>query len=167
MNLKNGNLSIRNAVLTDAEQLCKWWNNGEVMAHAGFPNGLGTTIERICTQIAADSGLFIIEQDGTAIGEMNYRDKGDKIASIGIKICDSTAQGKGLGTLLLTMFINELFANYGFKKIILDTNVKNKRAQRLYEKLGFKVVAVRENSWTDQIGELQSVIDYALTKEEF
>ena len=33
----------------------KWWNDGVVMAHAGFPNGLGTSAAKIEKQIANDS----------------------------------------------------------------------------------------------------------------
>ena len=39
------NLTIRQAEVADAKQLAAWWNDGAVMAHAGFPNGLGTTEE--------------------------------------------------------------------------------------------------------------------------
>lgn len=41
------NLTIRQAEVADAKQLAAWWNDGAVMAHAGFPNGLGTTEEEI------------------------------------------------------------------------------------------------------------------------
>ena len=37
-------LRIRNAVPADCRRLADWWNDGAVMAHAGFPNGLGTTL---------------------------------------------------------------------------------------------------------------------------
>lgn len=41
------NIVIRNASADDAETLCRWWNDGKVMAHAGFPKGLGTTVQKI------------------------------------------------------------------------------------------------------------------------
>jgi len=166
MNLAKGNLTIRNAMNTDAEQLCAWWNDGTIMAHAGFPNGLGTTADRIRTDISKDSDetmrLHIIERDGKPIGEIHYRNKGGGIAEIGIKICDVTHQEKGLGTTLLSMFIDALFVYYSYEKIVLDTNVNNTRAQRVYEKLGFRQVRVNENSWQDQLGQWQSSIDYEL-----
>jgi RimJ/RimL family protein N-acetyltransferase/ubiquinone/menaquinone biosynthesis C-methylase UbiE len=172
MNIAKNNLTIRNAESSDAEQLCLWWNDGKVMAHAGFPNGLNTTADEIRKDLASDNDdthrRHIIEHNGKPIGEMNYRNRGGNIAEIGIKICDFSKQEKGLGTTLLTMFINALFTQYGYDKIVLDTNAKNKRAQHVYEKkLGFKVVRVRNDSWRDQLGELQSSIDYELTKEEW
>ena len=47
MHIKYKNLTIRDAMTADAEQLTAWWNDGAVMAHAGFPNGLGTTVEEV------------------------------------------------------------------------------------------------------------------------
>ena len=55
MNIKYDQLCIRNAEKKDCEQLAKWWNDGKVMAHAGFPNGLGTTATEIEKQIVNDS----------------------------------------------------------------------------------------------------------------
>jgi predicted N-acetyltransferase YhbS/RimJ/RimL family protein N-acetyltransferase/NAD(P)H-dependent FMN reductase len=172
MNLIQGNLAIRNARPSDAEQLCAWWNDGKIMAHAGFPNGLNEQPEKIRESLAKDSDetrrRHIIEINETPIGEMNYNNNGDGVAEIGIKICNFTQQEKGLGTKLLVLFIDALFTYYGYEKIILDTNVKNERAQHVYEnKLGFKRVRVRENSWVDQLGEPQSAVDYELTKAEW
>ena len=45
MHLEHGKILIRTAVPKDAAQLCLWWNDGSVMEHAGYPNGLGTTVE--------------------------------------------------------------------------------------------------------------------------
>jgi len=164
MNLTKNNLSIRNAMPSDATQLCVWWNDGTVMAHAGFPNGLGIAVD----EINIFDGLHIIELDGKPIGEMNYHNVSDNTAAIGIKICDNTHQEKGLGTTLLSMFIDALFTYYGFDKIILDTNVKNKRAQHVYEKkLGFRFVRLNENAWKDQLGEPQSTVDYELYKTDW
>jgi len=172
MNITMNNLTIRNATSYDAELLCKWWNDGAVMAHAGFPNGINTTADKIRNSLNTDTDdthrRHIIEYNGNPIGEMNYRNKGEGIAEIGIKICDFTQQEKGLGTTLLSMFIDSLFNEYGYKKIILDTNTKNKRAQYVYEKkLGFNIVGIREQAWRDQLGVMQSAIDYALTNEEW
>ena len=47
MYLKQDNLVIRAATSEDAECLCKWWSDGAVMAHAGFPNGLKTDVDKL------------------------------------------------------------------------------------------------------------------------
>jgi RimJ/RimL family protein N-acetyltransferase len=171
MYIRNNNLTIRNATSKDASILCKWWNDGKVMAHAGFPNGLGTSEEIIIQQLAADTDeihrRLIIEIDGVPAGEMNYRNKGNGIAEIGIKICDFSKQEKGYGKKLLSMLINALFNDLGYKKIILDTNLKNLRAQHVYEKLGFQKLRVNVDAWKDQLGELQTSIDYELEEKDF
>lgn len=41
------NLVIRNATSKDAQILCNWWNDGKVMAHAGYPKGLGIKTQDI------------------------------------------------------------------------------------------------------------------------
>ena len=110
MNLQYKNLTIRDAVAADAEQLVTWWNNGAVMAHAGFPNGLGR--------------------------------------------------------IILSMLISWLFEQ-GFEKIVLDTNLTNKRAQHVYESLGFSKLRINYDSWTDQLGNKQSAVDYELTEDNF
>ena len=105
--------------------------------------------------------------DNMPIGEMNYRNKGSQTVEIGIKICDFSKQNKGVGKILLIMLISALFKDFGYQKIILDTNLKNKRAQHVYEQLGFTKLRVNQNSWTNQIGELQSSIDYELYQKDF
>lgn len=182
MRLEQGKLCIKNAEQEDCKQFVSWWNDGAVMAHAGFPNGLGTNEEKVQKQIAADSDdtrrHLVIWYDGNRIGEMSYANLGDSLeetgedtienrtADIGIKICNPTFQEKGLGKIVLSMLIRELFSR-GYTKIVLDTNLKNKRAQHVYERLGFQKVNIRMDAWIDQVGEKQSVVDYELTKEHF
>lgn len=182
MRLEQGKLCIKNAEQEDCKQLVSWWNDGAVMAHAGFPNGLGTNEKKVQKQIAADSDdtrrHLVIWYDGNRIGEMSYANLGDSLeetgedtienrtADIGIKICNPTFQEKGLGKIVLSMLIRELFSR-GYTKIVLDTNLKNKRAQHVYERLGFQKVNIRMDAWIDQVGEKQSVVDYELTKEHF
>lgn len=171
MLLKFENLTIRNATVDDAGQLAAWWNDGAVMAHAGFPNGTGQTPEEIAESLIDDSDdtrrRLIIETDGIPVGEMVYRNMGAGTAEIGIKICNFSLHDKGLGKKLLSMLIASLFSDLGYRKIILDTNLRNKRAQHVYERLGFRRIRVAENAWKDQLGEQQSSVDYEMYPEDF
>ncbi len=171
MDIHYQNIQIRNALASDAEQICAWWNDGEVMAHAGFPKGLGIAKEEVIEEICSNDDLnrlCIILYDGVPIGEMNYRiARESHIAEIGIKICDTTNQNHGLGKLVLSLFIRELFSKYGVSKITLDPNLKNTRAQHVYEQLGCRKVATELDSWRDQLGQLQSAVLYELTPESF
>lgn len=168
MNIIYKDILIRNVIETDAAQLASWWNDGSVMAHAGFPNGVNTNEERIKEQIKNYTDLhrvLMIEYKGKAIGEMNYEFSDYGRCEIGIKICDASYQEKGLGRVILTLFIEELF-KMGAKTIFLTTNLNNKRAQHVYEKLGFKKIRIEYDSWTNQLGEKQSIVYYELKENE-
>ena len=170
MYLEKGNLKIRDATKSDATILCEWWNDGKVMSHAGFPKGLCTSKEKVLKlleQCHAQKRLLMIEFNDVAIGEMNFKNKTEDTAEIGIKICDLSQQNRGVGTDSLKMLISHLFTVMGYNRIVLDTNLKNKRAQHVYEKLGFSKISIHENSWQDQLGTWQSSVDYQLNKAEF
>lgn len=170
MHLENGDFVIRAATKDDVQKLCYWWNDGKIMAHAGFPNGIGTTEHEVLESLKKDTDQnrrLILEIDSIPVGEMNYRTVAENVAEIGIKICDFRQQEKGYGTKFLNMLISYIFKQMGYQKIILDTNIKNARAQYVYEKIGFRKVTVNLNSWKDQFGEFQSSIDYELIKEEY
>lgn len=168
--IENKNLTIRDAVSSDAPILCGWWNDGKVMAHAGFPKGLNTSVLEVRRQIAESNSRFrllIIEADGIPIGEMNYRLIDPQTAEIGIKICDFSSQGKGFGTILIKMLLKYLFEQLNLERVCLDTNFKNVRAQHIYEKCGFKKVRVNKDSWRDQLGDWQTSVDYEMTKKDY
>lgn len=158
------NLTLRQAEAADAKQLAAWWNDGAVMAHAGFPNGLGTTEEEVIEGL--DSGRMVIEESDRLIGECNYRNLVDGVAEIGIKICETDCQNRGVGRKVLSMMIGWLFSN-GYSKIVLDTNLTNTRAQHVYESLGFRKVQTNIDSWKDQLGRVQSSVDYELVETDF
>lgn len=170
MELHYQNIWIRNAEENDARILADWWNDGTVMAHAGFPNGLGTTAEKIAVSLSTDSDdtrrrLMLLWKE-QPIGEMSYKNLENGSADIGIKICETNYQEKGIGRIALSLLIRELFRR-GYSQIVLDTNLKNLRAQHVYEALGFQKIRVNIDSWRNQMGELESSVDYELTEDAF
>jgi len=146
------------------------WNDGKVMAHAGFPKGLGITEQKVLANINDQSDsrkLLIIEANSSPIGEMSYREVDEATVQIGIKICDFSQQERGFGTSFLKMLIEYLFSERCYEKIVLDTNLNNERAQHVYEKIGFTRVGVREHSFLDQLRNPQSSVDYELLREDY
>ncbi|MDR2168151.1 MAG: GNAT family N-acetyltransferase [Clostridiales bacterium] len=167
MLIKDDDLTIRSATAKDAALLGRWWRNGLIMAHAGFPKGLDITDKKIARDLSCENakiGLYvlIVEMKGMPVGEMSYRLKGE-FPSIGIKICNSHLRGKGYGTRLVNMLVGELF-DRGFQKILVDADLENVRAQKTYERVGFIEIARHENSWKDQLGQPRGHIDYELTR---
>ncbi len=158
---------IRKANVEDAKTLCDWWNNGELMKDVGFPNGLGKRVEEVEKQIVEGKKVLLMLLLGNKpIGEAVYGDLNNGICEIGIKICEINLQGRGYGKRFLSLFINELF-DTGYEKIVLDTDLENIRAQKLYEKVGFKRLRVHKNSWRNQVGEVRSSVDFELVKKDF
>lgn len=170
MLLQYKQITIRDAAVSDALLLAKWWNDGAVMAHAGFPKGLGTTAEKIAGDIAQDTDdtrrRMMLLCGGTPIGEMVYRNMGSQTADIGIKICESAYQERGIGRIALSLLVRHLLQS-GYTRIVLDTNLKNTRAQHVYEKLGFQKLRVNIDSWQNQLGQWESSVDYELTADTF
>ena len=161
---------IRSAIESDAPLLLYWWNDGEIMAHAGFPLGLQITIDKVKESIAKNDEnrqLLIIYIEDMPIGEMNYTNN-DGVYSFGIKICNKTYQNNGYGTEILKHLFEYLFNVKNAKKITCDTNLKNIRAQYIYEnKLHMKRVKTSYKSWKNQIGELCSATFFEISKEDY
>lgn len=168
--LESGGVRMRTATPADADLLCEWWNDPGVMEHAGFPNGLGTNLARVVQTISRNDNsrqLMILESEHLPVGEIHFRLEDESSARIGIKICNPDYQGRGIGSTSLTMLIAYLFDERDCQRIVLDTNMKNIRAQHVYEKLGFRVVALRPDSWKNQLGELQGSVDYELKRKAY
>lgn len=85
----------------------------------------------------------IIEYNRTSIGLLKIERKQDGIELIQIQI-DPLYQGKGIGKKILEQIINE--ANFDKKSITLQV-LKVNKAQRLYVKLGFKMIEESNDSY--------------------
>ena len=62
---------------------------------------------------------------------------------------------------------SDLFRTYELHRIELDTLLENKRAQHLYQKVGFKVVGVKRDVWLDPEGNYRSAVVMDLLKNDF
>ena len=73
MQISNKDILIRRATQHDATLLTTWWNDGKIMAHAGFPHGIHTSVEEVIQQLITDNKKrLIIEYQHQPIGEMCY-----------------------------------------------------------------------------------------------
>ena len=167
MHLEYEKLSIREAVSLDARKLCEWWNDGEVMAHAGFPHGLNKTSEEVIEQLRNNNErkmVLMLVYDSIRIGEANYG-LYDDYGEIGIKICEKDMQNKGLGKKYLSLLLEFLFDHVD--RCLITTNEKNTRARHVYSELGFREMETVEGEFIDQDGNPQNVVHLELLKEDF
>jgi ribosomal protein S18 acetylase RimI-like enzyme len=69
-------------------------------------------------------------------------------------------RGVGLGTRMMFIAEKDLLQR-GFRRVTLNVSQKNVDAKRLYEKLGYRVVALEPGRWSykDHRGHLQKVND--------
>lgn len=178
MRLVKDNIVIRSANIDDASQLHKWWNDGTVMEHAGFPYGICQPLEKTKAHILSSVGsrmhLCIIEIDGVAVGELNYKLSDHGEAYPGWKICEASFQNKGYGPKIIRMLFQYLFTDKKLnnecriERIVWDTMLENKRAQYVYEtKIGARKTKVVERAWKDQLGVWRTAVYYEMTRNDF
>lgn len=169
MDLEYKDLKIRKTSLEDAGLLLNWWNDGSVMAFAGYPDGKKTKEVIIRHYIDHDTKHYrhIIEYKGEPIGEINYRDTNDQAASLSVMIAEEGWQNKGLGKIILSLFIDVLFRDYGFKKINIETFKSNPRSIHVAESLGFKKLKDYQDNRHDTRGKPMSTIEYQLIEDDF
>lgn len=169
MEIKYKNIIIKEASVLDIPLLINWWSDGKIMEHAGFPYGINETEENILKTWKENPRKYryIIKYNEIAIGELCYEIIQENIADIGIKICDTDYQNRGLGKIILSMLIEYLFNEVKLSKIILDTLLENKRAQHVYEQLGFKMTGIDKYCWEEQTGKLRTVVSYELIPSNF
>ncbi len=179
--ITGNHISIRPLQPGDETILHRWWNDGSVMTHAGFPFGTMQGFDAIRETVLRDSAnqslyptskIFMIckPHDMAPIGEICYSnyDRHDLRCEIGIKICEQTVQDKGYGTEALALFIDYLFCSLNLNKIELTTMPDNERAQHVYAHLGFKRSGVfRKHYFDARTGDYTDCIYMDLLKKEW
>ncbi len=81
--------------------------------------------------------FFVATIDDAVVGIGALRKKDEEIAEIKRMRVTPTFQGKHIGSLILDQLIKRA-KKLGYKKLILDTAINQKVAQKLYESRGFK-----------------------------
>jgi dTDP-4-amino-4,6-dideoxy-D-galactose acyltransferase len=104
-------------------------------------------IERSCRGWA--QAVFVAEIDRTAVGYTTCHIDREDSGSIGLVGLAPQAQGRGLGTQLVRTAVS-YFHREGVAKILVVTQGRNDRAQRLYRKCGFATDSVMHwyHRWT-------------------
>lgn len=118
-------------------------------------------IERLCFPSPWTSQLFalelkregfayywIIELKDKVVGYAGYWKIQDEAHIVTFAI-HPLYRGRGLGKILLDYILKDI-QNRGIKKVTLEVRESNKVAQRLYEKFGFKKIAIRPRYYQDK-----------------
>lgn len=84
-----------------------------------------------------DYGLLQVILDQKCIGTINYKKESEYELSIGYRIVDSSARGKGYGYEMVDLFVKYLFNTKPISRISLYTAENNMPSRKLAEKCGF------------------------------
>jgi RimJ/RimL family protein N-acetyltransferase len=147
----------------DLSECVGWLNDPEVTEFMETESG-GHTLKTARGWLAQfsdpDSGsrAWAIEADGRHIGNCNLTtQEPGQSAHFGIMIGDKTAWGKGYGTAATREALRIGFVEMGLHRIHLDTDARNLRAIRCYEKCGFRHEGVlrkarlKRGIWADTV----------------
>lgn len=150
--IKSNRIIIKPITDDDLPMLMTWWNDGRVMVHVGYPQGLGLTINDMKTYMKkwrndqTSIRMIICLKDATPIGETafhNYRPE-LKETEIGIKICRPELWGQGLGTEALQAMTNYAFLHLGVKRVLLNPSKTNIRIIHVNQKCGYRTIGEKD-----------------------
>ena len=137
--------------INDVDLYAEWLNSEEVYKYLLAGTGvLSYDVEKeALIRLSKEHVYGIIENEhDTLIGNVGLINVNHihKTSEIGIFIGRKEYWGKGYGTEALWLLIDYAFRVLGLENIMLKVYDFNLRAQKSYEKVGFKVMGRRRNS---------------------
>lgn len=141
--MEENRITLKETGPEDLDNIQALWNNGDVMAYVGFPEGLGICsmkVEAWFEVLGRDRSsrhYSIYIEDIGYCGETWYGiDAVHGLAALDIKLMPG-AQGRGIAEYALSFSIEEAFSNEGVTSVYVEPQKDNAKAWKLYEKLGF------------------------------
>jgi aminoglycoside 6'-N-acetyltransferase Ib len=152
--MSNENVTFHPLALGDLAMLHDWLNRDHVAKWWAGEDGRPTleqTIAKYAPRVFAEDGVspFIAKLDGRPIGYIqSYVAMGcgggwwEDVIDPGVRgtdqfLCDARELGQGLGTRMVSAFVDKLFSDSRVTRIQTDPVPTNSRAIRCYEKSGF------------------------------
>lgn len=110
-------------------------------ASSGFPSMTPTDKSEFFNERSGPDAHLVAEDDGEVLGYLRLQEKytfpeGDGVLSINGVAVAKEAQGRGIGSILLTAAAEE-GTRRGARKITLNVHGTNTVARRLYERHGY------------------------------
>ncbi|MBM3461501.1 MAG: GNAT family N-acetyltransferase [Armatimonadetes bacterium] len=137
---------VRQLGRQDLKRIKRWFANLELVSLAFGLQGDASTLQRIADDYYREifwwqkNALAIDTLSGECIGFMKYtiREDHEMHAKVGILIGERPYWEHGYGTEAMQMLLRYLFENLKVDRVELDTAEFNTRAQRSFEKCGFR-----------------------------
>ncbi|MFA5577273.1 MAG: GNAT family N-acetyltransferase [Tissierellaceae bacterium] len=145
METRGKRVVIRNLELDDVFQMSRWArHDNPLLGDYNFPDLSAREMNkwyRMKVSSIFNRYFSIRNEDNDLIGYMGIKDIKfiRRISTLGI-VLDPRHMNKGYGTEILDSFLAYYFREMKMRKMILEVTEFNKRAYRLYEKIGFRPI---------------------------
>lgn len=168
---------LRALEMEDLDIILEHWNNFEMRQYLAGALPMSKNAEKQWLERAIimdpwrDGGIVLAIEDkktNAFLGTVSFFDisKQHRRAEYGIAIHDPSNFGKGYGTDATRVMLWVGFHILGLNTIFLETMDENRRAQRAYEKAGFKPIGVfRQASYMS--GKFNDHYIMDVTREDF
>lgn len=164
-------INIRPLTENDLSYKIRWYNDERINKYLHYEEKFeyDKTLKWF-KNIKSDLSRFenIIEYNNKPVGIIGLFeiDKKNRKAGIYITIGELDIQGKGIAYKTMMKFMEYCFNEFELEKIYLYTDLENIRAQKLYEKIGFRKEGIlrRELYFKDRYIDR---VYYGMLKEEF
>lgn len=151
-----GEVRLRPAVPADISILEEWDDDPDVAASGGDDDDFDWDHE--VPRDVPWRELLIAEEDDRPVGFLQLIDAREEethywgdiepgIWAIDIWIGSATDRGRGLGAAMMRLALERCFARPEVHTVFIDPLLRNQRAIRFYERIGFEHVGVR---WFDE-----------------
>jgi UDP-4-amino-4,6-dideoxy-N-acetyl-beta-L-altrosamine N-acetyltransferase len=145
-------VALRPMAAGDRDQVLAWRNSPEV---AGYMYTEGTISAEAharwfaATLASPDRRYWIIEADGTGVGvaALTWIEPENRRCEWAYYLGDPATRGRGIGTAVEYIVIEEVFGPMGLNKIACEVLVENEAVWRLHESFGF----MREAFYRDHV----------------
>ena len=155
MEIRGPRIKIRKLKLDDVFEMRKWgYHDNPLLGDYNFPdmNDKELKVWYKLKTIGWNNKYYgIFNEAGSLIGYMGIKNirRIKRESTLGI-VFDPNNVSLGYGTECLLTFLNHYFTKMKMKRMYLEVAEFNKRAHRLYEKMGFKPVGYYLDEFYDQ-----------------
>ncbi len=146
--LKGKRLTLRPVKIADAEKFFKWLKDKEVIKYLTVQKVKNLKEEQsYIKKINKEKDRYffsIVNENKLLIGNTNLKlsEKNKKI-SLGIIIGEKKEWDKGYGTETMRLLIDFVFKKLKYNRLELDVYKENKRAIKVYKRVGFKKEGIK------------------------
>jgi RimJ/RimL family protein N-acetyltransferase len=157
MPIEGTDIRIRLATSSDADYLVKFWNQ----------SGWDISLDAAKEMLDKGKEQFMIELGGEVIGDVHFGEVDDESAELGIFIRTESAKGKGVGKAVSSRFVDFLFNDFSYQRILINTATDNLGMRKIAENTFRLEPLIHENVYQESTGTYEDSVEYVLEKQNW